>query len=76
MAIDATDAGKLNNAGVVEQDVQLGTELKSIQDRVTALEALVTGLQTGVGITLPTSEPATAGSLWSDSLIVTVSDGA
>lgn len=41
----------------------------------TATAATVATLQTGVGFTLPTSDPAVAGELWSDAGVVTVSAG-
>lgn len=83
MAIDSTKAGIINSSNPAAQKVALGTEVKGLEDRlaiaeaaVTALQATVAGLITGVGITLPTTEPATAGELWSNTLVVTVSDGA
>lgn len=69
MAIDSTDAGKLNNDSPTMQATQLGTEVKANQDNITAILA-------GQSIVLPTSDPGVAGQLWADTLIVTVSEGA
>ena len=76
MAIDSTKAGIINSSNPAAQKVSLGTEVKGIEDRLAAVEATIADLLTGVGITLPTSEPETAGELWANSKVVTVSDGA
>lgn len=49
--------------------------INTLFDAIEANAAAIALLQTGVGITLPTSEPAAIGSLWANSKIVTVSDG-
>jgi hypothetical protein len=82
MAITAAEAVIINKALAGLQKANLGTEYLALQARVAALEssmataeASITDYSTGVGITLPTTEPATAGSLWGNTLIVTVGDG-
>lgn len=68
MAISTADATIINKAIADNQKVSLGTEVKAIQDAQT-------GILAGEGITLPTSDPSVAGSLWSNSGVVTVSAG-
>ena len=53
------------------QDSQLARQ----KDAQSSTDSTVAGLQTGVGFTLPTSDPAVAGQLWSNAGVVTVSAG-
>lgn len=69
MAMNSTDAERLDNASPALQQVSAGTEIKENQDNITNIKA-------GKGITLPTSDPGVAGELWADTLVVKVSAGA
>lgn len=62
-------------AGPQPGGIATGNLINEVFDRIEALETTITALRAGVGITLPTSEPALAGSLWADTLVVKVSDG-
>ena len=68
MALTTEQRDILDNAGISEQKVSLGTELYGSQGDITNIQA-------GKGITLPTSDPAVAGELWNDSGTVKVSAG-
>jgi len=68
MAMSTADANTIDNMNPDSQKVGLGTEVKANQDNITNVLA-------GTGITLPTSDPSSAGALWSDSGTVKVSAG-
>ena len=68
MALSATERDILDNSNPDLQNVAIGTEIYNSQTNITSI-------QSGKGITLPTSDPAVSGELWSNSGIVTVSSG-
>lgn len=68
MSISAAEAAIIDASTPDLEKVSLGTEIKAIQDAQT-------GILAGTGITLPTSDPTSAGALWSDSGTVKVSSG-